>query len=74
MTPARLVVLGDALLDIDVETDVERLVPDSAAPVLYERRRVQRPVHRRRRGLSRMDGGEVGVGRGARIQRHDLHG
>jgi len=43
MTPARLVVVGDALLDIDVETDVERLVPDSAAPVLDERRRVQRP-------------------------------
>src|SRR4051812_41787333 len=41
MTP-RLVVVGDALLDVDVQGTVERLVPDSAAPVLDESSRVQR--------------------------------
>jgi rfaE bifunctional protein nucleotidyltransferase chain/domain/rfaE bifunctional protein kinase chain/domain len=38
-----VVVVGDALLDVDVETSVERLVPDSVAPVLDEMSRVQRP-------------------------------
>lgn len=32
----RVVVVGDSLLDIDVETHADRLVPDSAAPVLDE--------------------------------------
>jgi rfaE bifunctional protein nucleotidyltransferase chain/domain len=40
---ARVVVLGDALLDVDVETSIERLVPDTAAPVLDEVGRRQRP-------------------------------
>jgi rfaE bifunctional protein nucleotidyltransferase chain/domain len=40
---AQVVVVGDALLDIDVETHSERLAPDSAAPVLDEVRRVHRP-------------------------------
>jgi D-beta-D-heptose 7-phosphate kinase / D-beta-D-heptose 1-phosphate adenosyltransferase len=39
----RIVVLGDALLDVDIETRAERLVPDSAAPVLDELTRSQRP-------------------------------
>jgi rfaE bifunctional protein nucleotidyltransferase chain/domain/rfaE bifunctional protein kinase chain/domain len=39
----RIVVIGDALLDVDVETSADRLVPDSAAPVLEERCRTQRP-------------------------------
>ena len=38
----RVVVLGDALLDVDVQTSAERLVPDSSAPVLDELGRVQR--------------------------------
>jgi rfaE bifunctional protein nucleotidyltransferase chain/domain len=38
----RIVVVGDALLDVDVETRAERLVPDSAAPVLDEVKRIQR--------------------------------
>jgi len=38
-----VVVVGDALLDVDVDTSAERLVPDSAAPVLDEVRRAQRP-------------------------------
>jgi rfaE bifunctional protein nucleotidyltransferase chain/domain len=38
----RLVVVGDALLDVDVEATADRLVPDSAAPVLDEVARVQR--------------------------------
>jgi D-beta-D-heptose 7-phosphate kinase / D-beta-D-heptose 1-phosphate adenosyltransferase len=41
MSP-RVVVVGDALLDVDVQGSVERLVPDSAAPVLDESDRVQR--------------------------------
>jgi len=40
---SHLVVVGDALLDVDVETSAERLVPDSAAPVLDEVARSQRP-------------------------------
>jgi rfaE bifunctional protein nucleotidyltransferase chain/domain len=39
---ARVVVLGDALLDVDVAATVDRLVPDSAAPVLDEVGRTQR--------------------------------
>lgn len=38
-----LVVLGDALLDRDVEGDVERLCPDAPVPVLDERRERARP-------------------------------
>jgi D-beta-D-heptose 7-phosphate kinase/D-beta-D-heptose 1-phosphate adenosyltransferase len=40
---ARVVVVGDALLDVDIEANVERLVPDTAAPVLDEVGRRQRP-------------------------------
>ncbi|MCU1499278.1 MAG: D-beta-D-heptose 1-phosphate adenosyltransferase, partial [Acidimicrobiales bacterium] len=39
----RLVVVGDALLDLDVEGSVSRLCPDAPAPVLDERRTVARP-------------------------------
>jgi rfaE bifunctional protein nucleotidyltransferase chain/domain len=39
----QVVVLGDALLDVDVETTSERLVPDSTAPVLDEIGRSNRP-------------------------------
>ena len=38
-----LVVVGDALLDRDVEGDVERLCPDAPVPVLDERRARVRP-------------------------------
>jgi rfaE bifunctional protein nucleotidyltransferase chain/domain len=38
-----VVVVGDALLDIDVETSSDRLVPDTAAPVLDEQARTERP-------------------------------
>lgn len=41
--PKQLVVVGDALLDVDVQASVERFVPDHAAPVLDEVGRVQRP-------------------------------
>src|SRR5918994_1466628 len=34
MTPRHVVVIGDALLDIDVEGTVDRLTPDAPAPVL----------------------------------------
>lgn len=39
---ACVVVVGDALLDVDVDTRSERLAPDSAAPVLDELARVNR--------------------------------
>lgn len=38
-----LLVVGDALLDRDVEGDVERLSPDAPVPVLDERRMTARP-------------------------------
>src|SRR5215210_4250195 len=34
MTPRQVVVIGDALLDVDVEGTVDRLTPDAPAPVL----------------------------------------
>src|SRR4051794_4667644 len=34
MTPRHVVVIGDALLDVDVEGTVDRLTPDAPAPVL----------------------------------------
>jgi rfaE bifunctional protein nucleotidyltransferase chain/domain len=37
------VVIGDALLDVDVETTATRLVPDTPAPVLAEHSRRARP-------------------------------
>ena len=40
---APLVVIGDALLDRDVEGAVERLAPDAPVPVLDERRSLARP-------------------------------
>jgi D-beta-D-heptose 7-phosphate kinase/D-beta-D-heptose 1-phosphate adenosyltransferase len=40
---APLVVIGDALLDRDVEGTVERLAPDAPVPVLDEQRAVARP-------------------------------
>jgi len=40
---AELVVIGDALLDRDVEGVVERLAPDAPVPVLDERASVARP-------------------------------
>ena len=39
----QVVVVGDALLDVDVETTCERQVPDSTAPVLDEVERSTRP-------------------------------
>jgi D-beta-D-heptose 7-phosphate kinase / D-beta-D-heptose 1-phosphate adenosyltransferase len=43
MSPPSLVVVGDCLLDRDVEGDVERLSPDAPVPVLDERRLSSRP-------------------------------
>jgi len=40
---ARLVIVGDTLLDRDVTGEVTRLCPDAPAPVLDERRAVERP-------------------------------
>ena len=39
----RLTVVGDALLDIDIRGEVERICPDSPVPVLDERDEVARP-------------------------------
>lgn len=41
--PTRLTVVGDALLDIDIRGEVERICPDSPVPVLDEREEVARP-------------------------------
>jgi D-beta-D-heptose 7-phosphate kinase / D-beta-D-heptose 1-phosphate adenosyltransferase len=38
-----LVVVGDVLLDVDIETTADRLSPDGPAPVLDEQQRVERP-------------------------------
>lgn len=38
-----VVVLGDVLLDVDVETSSQRLVPDAPVPVLDEQERRERP-------------------------------
>jgi D-beta-D-heptose 7-phosphate kinase / D-beta-D-heptose 1-phosphate adenosyltransferase len=43
MSRPSLVVVGDCLLDRDVEGDVERLSPDAPVPVLDERRLSSRP-------------------------------
>lgn len=43
MNARRLVVVGDALLDRDVEGRVERLCPDAPVPVVDEDRRASRP-------------------------------
>jgi D-beta-D-heptose 7-phosphate kinase/D-beta-D-heptose 1-phosphate adenosyltransferase len=43
MTGPRLVIVGDALLDCDVDGAVERLAQDAPAPVLDERDRIRRP-------------------------------
>jgi rfaE bifunctional protein nucleotidyltransferase chain/domain/rfaE bifunctional protein kinase chain/domain len=44
MRPARpLVVVGDALLDVDVEARAERLMPEAPVPVLEEQERRARP-------------------------------
>ncbi len=43
MSSRALVVIGDALLDRDVEGTVERLSPDAPVPVLDEERTVSRP-------------------------------
>lgn len=43
MRPRRLVVLGDALLDRDIEGAADRLCPDAPAPVLTETAAVDRP-------------------------------
>jgi D-beta-D-heptose 7-phosphate kinase / D-beta-D-heptose 1-phosphate adenosyltransferase len=40
---ARIVVVGDVLLDVDIQTDTQRLVPDTAAPVLDVTARTERP-------------------------------
>lgn len=37
-----LVIVGDVLLDVDIETGADRLVPDTPAPVLDERNRITR--------------------------------
>jgi hypothetical protein len=49
-------------------------VPEPVDQVGQQRRRVRRPVHRGRRGLDRVHLRELVVGRGRRLQRHDLHG
>jgi len=41
--PTRLTVVGDALLDIDIRGEVERICPDSPVPVLDERDELARP-------------------------------
>jgi D-beta-D-heptose 7-phosphate kinase / D-beta-D-heptose 1-phosphate adenosyltransferase len=43
MSRPSLVVIGDCLLDRDVEGDVDRLSPDAPVPVLDERRLASRP-------------------------------
>ncbi|HEV8153611.1 MAG TPA: PfkB family carbohydrate kinase, partial [Solirubrobacteraceae bacterium] len=43
MTAGRLTVVGDALLDRDVDGTVERLSPDAPVPVLDERSARSRP-------------------------------
>jgi D-beta-D-heptose 7-phosphate kinase/D-beta-D-heptose 1-phosphate adenosyltransferase len=43
VTGPRLVIVGDALLDCDVDGVVERLAQDAPAPVLDERDRIRRP-------------------------------
>jgi D-beta-D-heptose 7-phosphate kinase / D-beta-D-heptose 1-phosphate adenosyltransferase len=43
MTPRPLVIVGDTLLDVDVDGDVERLCPEAPVPVLDEADRVYRP-------------------------------
>jgi D-beta-D-heptose 7-phosphate kinase / D-beta-D-heptose 1-phosphate adenosyltransferase len=43
MSRPSLVVIGDCLLDRDVEGDVDRLSPDAPVPVLDERRLTSRP-------------------------------
>ena len=41
--PRPVVVIGDALLDVDVEGTVDRLCPDAPAPVLAVTGEVARP-------------------------------
>jgi len=41
--PTRLTVVGDALLDIDIRGEVERICPDSPVPVLDEHDELARP-------------------------------
>lgn len=43
MSPRPLVVVGDTLLDVDVDGDVERICPEAPVPVLDERARHVRP-------------------------------
>ncbi|WP_196454216.1 D-glycero-beta-D-manno-heptose 1-phosphate adenylyltransferase [Planomonospora sp. ID82291] len=43
MRPGPLVVVGDTLLDVDVEGDAERLCPDAPVPVVAAGRRSRRP-------------------------------
>jgi rfaE bifunctional protein nucleotidyltransferase chain/domain/rfaE bifunctional protein kinase chain/domain len=43
MRPARLTIVGDALLDRDVDGDVRRLAPDAPVPVVDHERTVVRP-------------------------------
>jgi rfaE bifunctional protein nucleotidyltransferase chain/domain/rfaE bifunctional protein kinase chain/domain len=43
MSPRPLVVLGDTLIDVDVDGDVERICPEAPVPVLDERARHVRP-------------------------------
>ncbi|HEX5741210.1 MAG TPA: PfkB family carbohydrate kinase [Pilimelia sp.] len=43
MSPVRLLVVGDTLLDRDVDGEVTRIAPDAPAPVLEERRSRERP-------------------------------
>ena len=43
MGPRPLVVVGDTLLDVDVDGDVERICPEAPVPVLDERARHIRP-------------------------------
>ena len=43
MSALRLVVVGDALLDRDVEGSIERLCPDAPVPVVDETSRASRP-------------------------------
>ncbi|WP_449065929.1 PfkB family carbohydrate kinase, partial [Planomonospora algeriensis] len=43
MRPGPLVVVGDTLLDVDVEGEAERLCPDAPVPVVAAGRRDRRP-------------------------------
>ena len=75
MTPAGpLVVVGDALLDRDVDGTASRLCPDAPAPVLDDSTEVRRPGGAALAALlAATDGGRRGAGRADRRRRGKRH-